>query len=153
MNPAADDPPADLPFWKRKTLAEMSSAEWESLCDGCAKCCLEKLQDRWTQQISYTDVACRLLDIGTCRCSRYAERRRIVRNCEQLTPDNVRRFAWLPSSCAYRLLAEGKELPWWHHLVSGDRELVHRVGGSVRSRAVPARRAGCLEQHIVTWPA
>ena len=153
MKPAADDAPADLPFWKRKALPEMSWAEWESICDGCGKCCLEKLQDRWTQQISYTDVACGLLDINTCRCSRYAERRRFVRNCEQLTPDNVGRFAWLPSTCAYRLLADGKDLPWWHHLVSGDPELVHRVGASVRGRAVSARRARCLEHHIVTWPA
>ena len=95
----------------------------------------------------------RLLDIRRCRCTRYAERQRFVPNCEQLRPDNIRHFPWLPSSCAYRLLAEGRELPWWHHLASGDPELVHRVGASVRGRAVSERRAGPLEHHIVTWPA
>jgi uncharacterized protein len=153
MTHAAKAEPSEPPFWRRKSLAEMTPAEWESLCDGCGKCCLEKLEDAESGEISHTNVACRLLEIHTCRCSRYAERRRFVPNCEQLDPENVRRFQWLPSSCAYRLLAEGRELPWWHHLLSGDRELVHRVGASVRGRAVPERRAGPLEHHIVTWPA
>lgn len=144
---------ADAPFWTTKPLDQMTRAEWESLCDGCGKCCLEKLEDPASGRISFTDVACRLLDVGTCRCTRYAERRRFVPNCEQLDPENVRRFRWLPSTCAYRLLAAGRDLPWWHPLVSGDPELVHRVGASVRGRAVTERRAGMLEQHIVTWPA
>jgi uncharacterized cysteine cluster protein YcgN (CxxCxxCC family) len=151
-----DDVRADAgaaPFWKTKTLAEMTHDEWESLCDGCGKCCLEKLEDQCSGEISYTNVACRLLDVGSCRCTRYAERQRFVHNCEQLNPQNIRRFTWLPSSCAYRLLAEGKNLPWWHHLLSGDPELVHQVGASIRGRAVPERRAGLLEHHIVTWPA
>jgi uncharacterized protein len=151
MNTAEAEPVA-APFWKTKSLAEMTGAEWESLCDGCGKCCLEKLEDRGSGEVSYTNVACRLLDVGTCRCSRYAERRRFVPNCEQLDAENVRRFDWLPSSCAYRLLAAGRDLPWWHHLVSGDPALVHRVGASVRGRAVPRHRAGPLEHHIVTWP-
>lgn len=150
---AVDDGIGEAPFWTAKRLDEMTPAEWESLCDGCGKCCLEKLQDADSGEISHTNVACRLLDIRRCRCTRYLERRRFVPNCEQLNPSNIRRFTWLPSSCAYRLLAEGRELPWWHHLVSGDRELVHRVGASVRGRAVSERRAGPLEHHIVTWPA
>ncbi len=149
--PAA--PELEPEFWKKRPLAELGKGEWEALCDGCGKCCLEKIEDGFTGEISYTNVACRLLDLGTCRCSRYAERRRHVPNCEQLTPENVLALTWLPSTCAYRLLAEGKELPDWHYLVSGDPELVHRVGASVRGRAVPERRAGPLEHHIVDWPA
>ena len=143
----------ERPFWKAKRLDELSQDEWEQLCDGCGKCCLEKLEDADTGEISYTEVACRLLDIRRCRCTRYAERRRFVPNCEQLRPTNIHRFNWLPSSCAYRLLANGQDLPWWHQLVSGDRDLVHRVGASARGRAIPEWRAGPLEHHIVTWPA
>lgn len=147
-----DDAAATPPFWAVKALKDMSPAEWESVCDGCGKCCLEKIEDPDTGRIHFTSVACRLLNIATCRCNRYADRKRHVRNCEQLTPENVRAFTWLPSSCAYRLLAEGKDLPWWHHLVSGDRSLVHRVGASARGRAISPRRAGRLEQHVVQWP-
>jgi uncharacterized protein len=153
MTHAAKAEPSEPPFWQRKSLAEMTRAEWESLCDGCGKCCLEKLEDAESGEISHTNVACRLLNVRTCRCTRYAERRRFVPNCEQLDPENVRRLQWLPSSCAYRLLAGGRELPWWHHLLSGDPELVHQIGASVRGRAVPERRAGPLEHHIVAWPA
>jgi uncharacterized protein len=153
MTNALDDEQPTQPFWTTKRLNELTPAEWEQLCDGCGKCCLEKLEDVCSGEISYTEVACRLLDVGTCRCSRYAQRRRYVPNCEQLDAQNVHQFRWLPSSCAYRLLAEGGQLPWWHHLLSGDRELVHTVGASVRGRAVPERRAGPLEHHIVTWPA
>ncbi|MGF1639793.1 MAG: YcgN family cysteine cluster protein [Rhodospirillales bacterium] len=141
----------DRPFWQHKRLAEMTRDEWEALCDGCGKCCLEKLEDVATGEIIHTDVACRLLDVHSCRCSRYATRHRWVANCETLDAVNVHRFHWLPSSCAYRLLAEGRELPWWHPLVSGDPDLVHVVGASVRGRAVPEKRAGPLEHHIVTW--
>jgi len=150
---AAEEASETAPFWVAKPLARMTSAEWESLCDGCGKCCLEKLQDADTGEVSFTDVACRLLDVRSCRCTRYAERRRFVPNCEQLDAGNILGFGWLPSTCAYRLLAEGRKLPWWHHLLSGDRQLVHRVGASVRGRAVPESRAGPLEHHIVTWPA
>ncbi len=142
----------DAPFWRRKTLAEMTSAEWESLCDGCGKCCLHKLEDEDTGEIAHTNVACRLLDIGTCRCSRYAERQRLVPDCVQLDPGNVGALKWMPSTCAYRLLAEGKDLPAWHPLVSGDPDSVHRAGISVRGRCIPERKAGDLFDHIVTWP-
>lgn len=141
----------DEPFWAVKRLEEMTDAEWEQLCDGCGKCCLEKLEDWDTGEISYTNVACALLDTETCRCRRYAERHRYVPNCQRLTADTVLRFSWLPRSCAYRLLAEGKTLPSWHPLRSGDAATVHGAGMSVRGRAIPAHRAGMLEHHIVTW--
>ncbi len=143
---------AEEPFWRRKTLAEKTRSEWESLCDGCAKCCLDKLQDDDTGEISYTEVACRLLGIGTCRCTDYANRKRFVPDCVVLTPRTVARLTWLPSTCAYRLISEGRDLEWWHPLVSGDPETVHRAGISVRGRAVPEAVAGDLEDHIVHWP-
>lgn len=139
-------------FWQRKSLADMSPAEWESLCDGCGKCCLHKLEDEDTGEIAYTNVACRLLDIGKCRCTRYAERKRLVPDCVQLEPGNVGALRWMPSTCAYRLLAEGKDLPDWHPLVSGDPDTVHRAGISVRGRSVPERKAGDLFDYIVKWP-
>ena len=141
------------PFWRRKHLHEMTRDEWESLCDGCAKCCLEKLEDEETGEIAFTDVACRLLDVETCRCANYAERRRFVHNCVPLSPANVTELRWMPGSCAYRLLAAGRDLPSWHPLVTGDPESVHKAGQSVRGRCVPEKEAGDLEDHIVDWPA
>ena len=147
-------PPADSrPFWERKRLHEMTPEEWESLCDGCAKCCLEKLEDEDTGEIAYTDVSCRLLDLKTCRCTNYVQRRRFVPDCVPLDPDNVGELRWMPSTCAYRLLAFGRPLPAWHPLVSGDPDSVHRAGQSVQGRCVPESEAGDLEDHIVTWPA
>jgi uncharacterized protein len=142
----------DLPFWKTKRLEEMSPSEWESLCDGCARCCLAKLEDSDTGDIDYTCVACRLLDTGTCRCTRYEERSRFVPDCVTLTPQNVSQLRWMPSTCAYKLLAEGGDLPDWHPLVSGDPDSVHRAGISVRGKVVPEENAGDLEDYIVTWP-
>jgi uncharacterized cysteine cluster protein YcgN (CxxCxxCC family) len=138
-----------LPFWKAKPLDALSKAEWESLCDGCAKCCLHKLEDTDTGEIAQTNVACRLLDIGSCRCANYPQRSRYVPDCVILTPKNVGALKWMPKTCAYRLLAEGKDLFPWHPLVSGDPESVHRAGISVRGRAISERRAGPLEDHIV----
>jgi uncharacterized cysteine cluster protein YcgN (CxxCxxCC family) len=139
-------------FWETKGLEEMSRAEWESLCDGCGRCCLHKLRDEDTEALAFTNVACRLLDLGTCRCRDYAHRHRRVPDCVGLTPQSVRELDWLPPSCAYRRLAEGKPLAWWHPLVSGDPSTVHRAGVSVRGRAVDERAAGPLEDHIVAWP-
>ena len=139
-------------FWKTKTLAEMSDAEWESLCDGCAKCCLEKLLYEDTGEIDYTNVACRLLDIKTCRCTNYGERQRFVPDCVQLTADNIFQLKWMPSTCAYRLISEGKDLPDWHPLVSGDPNSAHKARASVRGRVVTEADAGDLEDHIVKWP-
>lgn len=141
-----------LPFWKRKALADMTREEWESLCDGCARCCLAKLEDEDTGDIAYTNVACRLLDDETCRCTKYAARSRFVPDCVTLTPENVGQLRWMPSTCAYRLLAEGKDLPVWHPLVTGDPDSVHLAGISVRGRVVSERRAIDLEDYVVTWP-
>ena len=140
------------PFWRTKQLEEMSREEWESLCDGCGRCCLHKLRDEDTNALAFTNVACRLLDLDSCRCRDYAHRHRRVPDCVGLTAEAVREIDWLPPSCAYRRLAEGKDLAWWHPLVSGDPATVHRAGISVRGRAIDERGAGALEDHIVAWP-
>ncbi len=147
-------PDRNIPFWRSKSLAEMSDAEWESLCDGCAKCCLVKLQDVESGVTDYTDVACRLLDCGTCRCTDYANRRTEVPDCVVLTADTIDGLGWMPSTCAYRLLSEGKELPWWHPLVSGDPQTVHQAGISVRHRVLSETEVDedALEDRIVDWP-
>lgn len=146
---------SDTPFWKRKSLAELSREEWESLCDGCGKCCLVKLQDPDTDEIAYTDVACRLLDGATCRCTDYARRRRRVPDCVVLTPAVVADLSWMPSTCAYRLLKEGKDLAWWHPLVSGDPATVHEAGISVRGRVISEAlvKDAELPEHVVDWSA
>jgi uncharacterized protein len=143
---------ASAPFWKSKTLEQMTREEWESLCDGCGRCCLHKLRDADTEAVSFTNVACHLLDLGSCRCRDYEHRSRRVVDCVTLTPATVRQVDWLPPSCAYRRIAEGKGLAWWHPLVSGDPDTVHQAGISVRGRAIGERCAGPLEQHIVDWP-
>ena len=140
------------PFWKTKGLGEMSKQEWESLCDGCGRCCLNKLENEATGEILYTDVACRLLDTETCKCSSYPDRKRFVPECQILTPRMVRKLGWLPSTCAYRLISEGQDLYWWHPLVSGDPETVHYAGISVRGRVVSERDTDDLENHVVGWP-
>ena len=109
------------PYWERKALDQMSVEEWEGLCDGCAKCCLHKLEDIDTGELAFTNVACRLLDIGACSCGNYERRNALVPDCVVLNPKNVGELVWMPSTCAYRLLAEGKPLPHWHPLVSGPR--------------------------------
>lgn len=122
------------PFWKTKTLEEMTAPEWESLCDGCGKCCLSKLEDEDTGEIYFTSVGCRLFDAGTCRCSDYPNRQKKVSDCVGLNPANVRTISWLPKTCGYRLVAEGRDLYAWHHLISGDRDSVHEAGISMRGR-------------------
>ena len=124
----------DLPFWQRKSLAQMSKAEWESLCDGCGRCCLVKLEDEDTAATYFTDVGCRLLDGQSCRCRDYPHRSEKVDDCVRLTPDNVGELGWLPPTCGYRLIADGRDLYWWHPLVSGDPDSVHAAGISVRGR-------------------
>jgi len=128
---------AETPFWTEKSLDEMSDAEWESLCDGCALCCLQKLEDVDTGDVAYTRVACELLDCRSCRCSNYPERLKKVSACtdvRSLIPDKLH---WLPWSCAYRRLAEGRELAPWHPLLSGDNNSTQLAGISVAAWAVP----------------
>ena len=148
-----DDEPQ--PFWRTKTLAEMNAQEWESLCDGCGRCCLNKLEYEDTGAIAWTDVACRLLDERSCRCTDYAHRHARVPDCLPLTAENVPRLTWLPPSCAYRLVSEGRDLYWWHPLVSGDAASVHAAGISVRGRTVSEEvvPVGDFEEHLVAWPA
>ena len=129
-------------FWKRKSLTEMSRDEWESLCDGCALCCLQKLEDEESGDVYFTDLACRLLDVDSCRCTDYAARAKIVSSCLVLSADEPEAFRWLPASCAYRLLAEGDELPDWHPLLSGDPNSVHDAGISIRGKAVSETETG-----------
>ncbi|MFG1361411.1 YcgN family cysteine cluster protein [Xanthobacter pseudotagetidis] len=146
---------AEEPFWRVKPLAAMSAAEWESLCDGCGRCCLVKLEDEDTGQIAYTDVACRLLDAATCRCADYENRSAQVADCVRLTPEAVSSLAWLPPTCGYRLVAEGRDLPFWHPLVSGDPASVAAAGVSVAGRIGGSEEAfGLFElvDHIVSWP-
>jgi hypothetical protein len=123
-------------YWKTTPLEEMSPQEWELLCDGCAKCCLLKLEDEETGEIAYTRLHCRLLDAKTCQCSDYANRRVHVPDCVKLTPASLEDLVWLPKSCAYKLVQEGKDLPDWHHLVCGDRGRIHETGNSVMGRTV-----------------
>lgn len=147
------DMPADRPlrdrFWERFPLSALTRAEWEALCDGCGKCCLHKLEDEESGRLYRTNVACRLLDPHSCRCSDYANRKARVPDCVQLRPGLVARLGWLAGTCAYRRVAEGRALPAWHHLVCGDREAVHRVGASVRGWTVSEAEAGDLEDHII----
>ena len=141
------------PYWQHKTLGQMTRDEWEALCDGCGRCCLNKLEDESTGEIHHTDIACRLLDPETCRCSSYENRKHFVPECQILTHRNLKKYSWLPSTCAYRLLHEGKQLQWWHPLVSGNPETVHDAGISVRDRVISERECDDLENHVVSWPA
>ena len=140
---------AELPFWRRKSLADMTPQEWESLCDGCGKCCIHKLEDEETGELYPTNVACRLLDRTSCRCTNYKMRRVFIPDCVRLDARNMKDIDWLPSTCAYRLRADGKPLPEWHYLVCGDRDAVHRAGMSVRGWTVSEDEAGELEHHLV----
>ena len=123
-------------FWKEKTLHQMSQEEWESLCDGCGKCCLIKLEDEDTGELHNTNVACALFNPDSCRCNDYEHRFEKVDDCVDLKPDNVLEISWLPSTCAYRLLASGQDLPWWHPLVSGSAETVHEAGISMLAKVI-----------------
>ena len=142
------------PFWRTRTLAEMTPDEWESLCDGCGRCCLNKLEDWDTGAISWTNVACRLLDGESCRCRDYPNRQATVPDCLQLDAETVPDLAWLPPTCAYRLVDEGRDLYWWHPLVSGDPQTVHEAGVSVRGRTISEIGIADedLEQHLADWP-
>ena len=138
-------------FWERKSLSEMTREEWESLCDGCAKCCLHRLEDEETREIYFTNVHCRLLDTETCRCSDYPNRSRRVEDCVTITLEELKDPYWLPATCAYRLLAEGKPLPDWHPLVSGDPDTVFTSGHGIGGRTICEDEADDLSHHLIDW--
>jgi len=142
-------------FWERVPLSDMTRAEWEALCDGCGKCCLNKLEDEETGEVELTRIACRLLDGSTCQCSRYETRHDIVPECIVLTADTIREHLyWLPRTCAYRLLHLGRPLPDWHPLKTGDPESVHRAGVSVRGMTVSETHVhdDDWDDHIIEEP-
>jgi uncharacterized cysteine cluster protein YcgN (CxxCxxCC family) len=144
---------SERPFWERKKLTEMTPEEWESLCDGCGRCCLKKFEHPRTHGVVYTDVACRLLDCERGRCKSYASRAQLVPDCVVLDPEQLERLRWLPSTCAYRRLADGKPLEWWHPLVSGDPRTVQQAGISIRGRALSEASLTPreIEERVVSW--
>jgi hypothetical protein len=144
---------AEIPFWQRKRLQDMSQSEWESLCDGCGLCCLQKLEDEDTGEVYHTELTCRHLDLETCRCTVYSERLRKVPGCTVLTPETVDDYHWLPATCAYRTLAEGRPLADWHPLRSGDPDSVHKAGVSVSGKVISedAVAEEDWEEHIIHW--
>ncbi len=140
-------------YWENKSLAEMNTAEWEALCDGCGRCCTVKLEDEDSGELHYTNVACHLLDLRRCRCRDYRRRAERVPGCLRLAPAASALLRQLPASCAYRRLAEGRGLPDWHPLVSGDPASVHAAGVSVRGKVVAEQyiHPEQLPDHIVSW--
>jgi uncharacterized protein len=146
---------SDVPFWRSKSLDAMTPSEWESLCDGCGRCCLVKLEDADDGTLYHTDVACRLFDGDSCRCRDYERRSAIVPDCVTLTPHEVRTLRWLPPTCAYRLVSEGRDLAWWHPLVSGTFETVAEAGVSVKGRVFASEdqvSMAKLQSRIRQWP-
>jgi uncharacterized cysteine cluster protein YcgN (CxxCxxCC family) len=143
----------DLPFWKTLTLEQMTLEQWESLCDGCGKCCLLKIEDIDSGEVYFTNIVCRLLDLNTCRCSQYQERRTLVPDCVNLYQHgDIKSLNFMPTTCAYRLLSEGQDLPRWHPLVTGDRNSVSLAGHSVKGRVFLESEELVIEDYIVEWP-
>ncbi|MTI10901.1 YcgN family cysteine cluster protein [Curvivirga aplysinae] len=140
-----------LPFWETKSLYEMTQTEWESLCDGCGQCCLHKMEDIDTGEIAVTNVACKLLDLNSCQCKHYPNRLDHVPDCVQLTPKDAETLTWLPKTCAYKLIADGDDLPTWHPLISGDPNTVHEAGISVQDEVVGEEEVEDLEEHVMHW--
>ena len=141
------------PFWQTKSLSDLSHAQWEALCDGCGKCCLNKLEQADGGDMLFTRIACRLLDTEQGRCSNYSERAKHVDDCVELSAENIAGLSWLPDSCAYRLLYEGKPLYEWHPLISGSPSSVHEAGMSVVGRVISEEyvHPDSLEEHIIQW--
>ena len=143
----------EKPFWQSVKLADMTAAQWEAVCDGCAKCCLVKLQDEDSGEIVFTDIVCNLLDQQSCRCAHYEERTKLVPDCVKLSKVNLDKIDFMPPSCAYRLLHEGKDLPQWHPLVSGRADSVFEAGMSVKGRMIAEMAFdGDSEDRVVDWP-
>jgi len=140
-------------FWEHKQLADMNREEWEQLCDGCAQCCLVKLEDEDSGALALTAVSCQLLDGASCRCQDYGSRFKKVPDCLRITLELLAGGTWLPETCAYRLLHEGKPLPAWHPLMSGDPDSVHRAGVSVKDRVISEEHvhAEDLEEYVIRW--
>ena len=138
--------------WQKKPLDQLALKEWEALGDGCGKCCLNKVIDDETDELFFTNVACSQLDSKSCQCIDYPNRFKLVSDCFKVTLANRESFGWLPASCAYRLLDEGKPLPSWHPLLVGSTEPMHRFGQSIRGKIISEQAAGDLEDHVVTWP-
>ena len=141
----------NTPEWLDKPLSELSPAQWEALCDGCGKCCMAKLQDADSGKVYYTNVACKLFDHQTCRCTDYSHRTVRVPECVQISMQNVEVFAWLPKTCAYRLRFESKPLLKWHPLIAGHSDQMHQENHSVLNKTVMPLDAKALEHHLVQW--
>ncbi|MBT5230593.1 MAG: YcgN family cysteine cluster protein [Methylococcales bacterium] len=145
----------DAPFWERKALSEMNKEEWESLCDGCGRCCLLKLEDEDSGALAYTEVVCKYSDPESCQCTVYTDRKTLMPDCLILTPAHltVENLAWFPPTCAYRMLSEGIPLSWWHPLSSGDPNTVYEAGVSIKHRVVSEDDiTDDIQEYIVTWP-
>ncbi|MEY4718724.1 MAG: hypothetical protein RL563_1342 [Pseudomonadota bacterium] len=140
-----------MKFWEIKTLTEMTTEEWESLCDNCGKCCLIKLEDEDSGEIVFTSAVCDLIDLDTCRCTRYSERCDLVPECIDLKQHEFAEYNWLPSTCAYRLLTDGESLPDWHPLISGSSESVKEAGVSISSYAIKESQVEDFEDHVIGW--
>ncbi|WP_144394063.1 YcgN family cysteine cluster protein [Pleionea sediminis] len=138
----------DQPFWQTTALEDMTDEQWESLCDGCGKCCAYKVEGDEGEYYQ-TDVCCRFFDAQTCQCTQYKNRSTLVPDCIQVTPQAARQYAWLPNTCAYKLLAQGRDLPEWHPLVTGDPESVHKANRSARGKVISENQAGDLEDHVI----
>ncbi|WP_094751774.1 YcgN family cysteine cluster protein [Psychromonas sp. CD1] len=142
-------------FWKEKTLAQMTKEEWESLCDGCGKCCLHKIIDDATEELHFTNVACKLLHTKSCQCRHYEQRFKYVKSCVKVSLDDIEQFHWLPKNCAYLLLIKGQPLPHWHPLLTGNQSAMHKGGFSIRGKTVSETEINIhyLDEYIATWPA
>ncbi|RLA17770.1 MAG: YcgN family cysteine cluster protein [Gammaproteobacteria bacterium] len=140
-----------MKFWETKKLSEMTAAEWESLCDGCAKCCLNKLEDEDSGKIFFTSVVCNLINLDTCQCTHYSERTTLVPDCIDLKQHDFSEYNWLPATCAYRLLSDGKPLANWHPLISGSQESVKEAGVAISSFAMKESQIDDLQEHIIEW--
>lgn len=141
-----------LPWWEEKSLQEMSREEWEQICDHCGKCCLLKLEDEDDGTVYYTDVACSLVDSESCHCTDYLNRCVRVPDCLELTVGNLDQIQWMPPSCSYRTIKEGRSLPKWHHLVTGDKESIHQAGKSIKGKYIDESDVDDIEEHVVEWP-